>query len=72
MEELTDRFHKGGEFYENFVILGDFNIDVKVTSRELDKLEEPCNLFNLPNSIRSETCFTRDHVLQGPIIHVLL
>ena len=37
-EELTDRINKGIEFYENFIILGDFNIDVKVAGRELDKL----------------------------------
>ena len=42
-EELTDSFGKGSEFYENFIILGDSNIDVKVTGRELDKLEEFCD-----------------------------
>ena len=60
-EELTDSLSKGSEFYENFIILGDFNIDVKVAGRELDKLEEFCDLFNLTNLIRNETCFTRNH-----------
>ena len=60
-EELTDSLSKGSEFCENFIILGDFNIDVKVAGRELDKLEEFCNLFNLTNLIRNETCFIRDH-----------
>ena len=35
-EELTDTLSKGSKFYENFIILGDFNIDVKVAVRELD------------------------------------
>ena len=39
-EELTDSLSKGSEFYENLIILGDFNVDVKVAGRELDKLEE--------------------------------
>ena len=29
-EELANSLSKGSEFYENFIILGDFNIDVKV------------------------------------------
>ena len=60
-EELTDSLSKGSEFYENFIILGDFNIDVKVAGKELDKLEEFCDLFNLTNLIRNETWLTRDH-----------
>ena len=39
-EELTDSLSKGSEFYENLIILGDFNVDVKVAGRGLDKLEE--------------------------------
>ena len=46
-KELTDSLSKGSTFYENFIILGDFKIDVKVAGRELDKLEEFCNTFNL-------------------------
>ena len=61
LEELTDNLSKGSEFYENFITLGDFNIDVKVAGRELDKLEEFCDLFNFTNLIRNETCFPRDH-----------
>ena len=60
-KELTDSLSKGSEFYENFIILGDFNIEVKVPGRELDKLDEFCDLFNLKNLIRNETCSTRDH-----------
>ena len=46
-KELTDSLSKGSEFYENFISLGDFKTDVKVAGRELDKLEEFCNPFNL-------------------------
>ena len=60
-EELTDSLSKGSEFYENFIILGDFKIDVKVADRELDKLDEFCDLSDLTNLIRDETCFTQDH-----------
>ena len=57
-EELTDSLSKGSEFYENFIILGDFKIDVKVADREFDKLDEFCDLSDLTNLIRDETCFT--------------
>ena len=60
-EELTGRLIKGSNFFENFIILGDFNIDVKVAGRVLDKLDEFCDLFNLRNLIGNEACFTRDH-----------
>ena len=42
-EELAESLSKGSEFYENLIILGDFNIDVKVAGRELDKLDEFCD-----------------------------
>ena len=46
-KELNDSLSKGSEFYENFISLGDFKIDIKVAGRELDKLEQFCNPFNL-------------------------
>ena len=61
IEELTDCLRKERGFYETFIILGDLNIDAKVVCRELDKLEEVFDLFNLTNLIRYETCFTKDH-----------
>ena len=60
-EELTDSLSKISEFYENFILLSDFNLDVKLADRELNKLDEFCDLFNLTNLIRNETCFTRDY-----------
>ena len=38
---------------DNFVVMADFNIDVK--------LEEFCNFFDLSNLIKSNTCFTETH-----------
>ena len=36
-------------------------MDVEAAGRKLDKLEEFCDLFNLTNLIKNETCFTRDY-----------
>ena len=58
---ITDSLSKGSEFDENFIILDDFNIDIEVADRELDKLGQFCDLFNLTNLIRNETCVIRDH-----------
>ena len=41
--------------------MGDFNIDVNLPSHEHEKLEKFCNLFNLSNLIKSDTCFTKTH-----------
>ena len=41
--------------------MGDFNIDMKSKSLVYDKLDEFCNLFDLTNLIKSETCFTKNH-----------
>ena len=41
--------------------MGDFNIDMKSKSLRYDKLDDFCDLFNLRNLIKSETCFTKNH-----------
>ena len=41
--------------------MGDFNLDMKSKSLGYDKLDEFCDLFNLTNLIKSETCFTKNH-----------
>ena len=48
-EELIDCLSKGSESYENFIILDDFNIDVKVAVSMLGKIEKIFDLFNLTN-----------------------
>ena len=41
--------------YENLLIMGDFNIDVKSKSLAYNKLDEFCDLFNLTN------CLTKNY-----------
>ena len=53
--------------YENLLIMGNFDIDMKSKSLGYDKIDEFCDLFNLTNLIESETCFTKNHKsLIGP------
>ena len=40
--------------------MGDFNIDINATGKDDDKLDEFCNLFNLTNLIKAETCSTKN------------
>ena len=60
-DELTRFLSKTNESYENFIAMGDFNIDVTNKGKELDKLDEFCDLFNLANLVTSPTCFTKTH-----------
>ena len=60
-EELTTSLSKAILKYENLLIMGEFNIDMKSKSLGYDKLDEFCDLFNLTNLIKSETCFTKNH-----------
>ena len=45
--------------YENLTGTGDFNIDIKSSCSDKDKLEDFCDLFNLTNLVHSETCFMK-------------
>ena len=47
--------------YDNFIVMGDFNIDLNLPIHEHGKLQEFCNLFSLSNLIKSNTCFTKTH-----------
>ena len=60
-EELKISLSKAILKYENLLIMGDFNIDVKSKGLGYNKLDEFCDLFNLRNLIKSETCFTKNH-----------
>ena len=46
---------------KNFIIIGDFNIDIITAGMDVDKLDEFCNLFDLANLIKTETCCTKYH-----------
>ena len=39
--------------------MGDFNVDLKIKGFGFSKLDEFCDLFNLTNFIKTETCFTK-------------
>ena len=39
--------------------MGDFNIDLKIKGFGFSKLDEFCDMFNLTNLIKIETCFTK-------------
>ena len=56
---FTNSLSKASEFYEHFIFMGDFNIDVTNRGVEFDKLDEFSDLFNLTNLITSPTCFTK-------------
>ena len=60
-EELTTSLDKALLKYENLLIMGDFNIDMKSKSLGYDKFDEFCVVFNLIHLIKSETCFTKNH-----------
>ena len=46
---------------KNFIIIGDFNIDIITAGMDVDKLDEFCNPFGLANLIKTETCCTKNH-----------
>ena len=41
--------------------MGVFNIDLKIRGFGFNKLDQFCDLFNLTNLIKTETCFTKSH-----------
>ena len=41
--------------------MGDFNIDINTAGMNVDKIVEFCNLFDLINLIKTETCCTKNH-----------
>ena len=60
--ELTTSLSQASVMCDNFIVMGDFNIDVNLPSHEHEKSEEFCNLFDLPNLIKSNACFTKRHI----------
>ena len=41
--------------------MGGFNINVNIAGLNVDKLDEFCNLFDLTNLMKTETCSTKHH-----------
>ena len=60
--ELTDSLSKANEMYENFIVMGDCNIDIGLSPGKHNKLEEFFALLNLP------TCFTSNYKSIIPLI----
>ena len=60
-KEVSHSLGKASLIYKNFIIMGDFNIDINTAGIEVDKLDEFCNLFNLKNLIKTEPCCTKNH-----------
>ena len=61
-EELNDSLSRAINNYDNIILMGDFNVDIKKeNSIAYDKLEEFCGTFNLTNLVTSETCFMNNH-----------
>ena len=60
-KELNTTLSKTCCKYDNFVIMGDFNIDVKLTGNGYRKLEEFCDMFNLTNLVDTTACATNSH-----------
>ena len=60
-EELLESLSKGILKYQSIIIMGDFNIDLKIKSFGFNKLDQFCDLFNLTKLIKTETCFAKSH-----------
>ena len=60
-DEITACLSKAAVKYENIIIMGDVNIDIKNKGFGYGKLDTFCDLFNLTNLIHSETCLMKNH-----------
>ena len=60
-EEMNEAISKALCKHENLIVMGDFNIDIKSSNSDKDKLENFCDLFNLTNLVDSETCFMKNN-----------
>ena len=67
-DEITLSLNKAALKFENFIVMGDFNIDVNASGPEKNKLDEFCNLFDLTNLVREVTCCTNNHRLTIDLI----
>ena len=73
--EMNEVIYKALCKYENLIVIRDFNIDIKSSNSDKDKLENFCNLFNLKNLVHLETCFMKNNkfiinlILTNKILH---
>ena len=60
-EEMTTLLTKVTSIYENIIVMGDFNIDIKCKGVDSNNLSDFCDLFHLTNIVKCDTCFTKTH-----------
>ena len=60
-DEIITSLSKGVITYENIIVMGDFNIDIKNKGLGYGKLNTFCDIFNLIILIHSETCLMKNH-----------
>ena len=48
--------------YENVLVMGDFNIDVKRKGVDSNHLSDFRDLFHLTDIVKFTTCFTKTHI----------
>ena len=59
---LTLLLNKHLSTYDNVVVMGDFNIDVKeVTNQSFEKLITFCETFGLSNLVKGNNCYSKTH-----------
>ena len=58
---MTTLLTKAKSNYENIIVMGDFNIDIKCKCVGSSNLSDFCDLFYLTNIVISDTCFTKTH-----------
>ena len=59
-EEMNEVISKALCKYENLIVMGNFDIDIKSSNSDKDKLENFCDLFNLTYLVHSETLFMKN------------
>ena len=57
--EINEVISKALCKYENLIVMGDFNIDIKSSNSNKNKLENLWDIFNLTFLVHSEICFMK-------------
>ena len=60
-DEITLSLNKAALKFENFIVMGDFNIDVNASGPGKDKLDKFSNLFDSTNLVIEVACCTNNH-----------
>ena len=61
-EELTKSVWMALNTNDNIMVMGDFNINInKYEGIGHDKLDAFCDILNLTNLLKSETCYINNH-----------